>query len=112
DHIAAIDNTSRKLLQERRRPVGVGFFFSMGHSTVVFVIALALGLAIKTLVQGVVSDDGEIKNVGGVIGTSVSGVFLIVIGVLNLLILFDILGVYRRMRHGEYDRRSLHQELV
>ncbi|HKB35284.1 MAG TPA: HoxN/HupN/NixA family nickel/cobalt transporter [Gemmataceae bacterium] len=112
DHISAIDNTTRKLLQERRRPVGVGFFFSMGHSTVVFVIALALGLAIKTLVQGVVSDNGEIKNVGGVIGTSVSGVFLIVIGVLNLLILLDILGVYRRMRHGEYDRRSLHQELV
>ena len=112
DHISAIDNTTRKLLQERRRPVGVGFFFSMGHSTVVFVIALALGLAIKTLVQGVVSDKGELKNVGGVIGTSVSGVFLIVIGVLNLLILLDILGVYRRMRHGEYDRRSLHQELV
>jgi len=112
DHISAIDNTTRKLLQERRRPVGVGFFFSMGHSTVVFVIALALGLAIKTLVQGVVSDGGELRNVGGVIGTSVSGVFLIVIGVLNLLILFDILRVYRRMRQGEYDRYSLHQELV
>ena len=112
DHISAIDNTTRKLLQERRRPVGVGFFFSMGHSTVVFVIALALGLAIKTLVQGVVSDKGELRNVGGVIGTSVSGVFLIVIGVLNLLILLDILGVYRRMRRGQYDRHSLHKELV
>jgi len=112
DHISAIDNTTRKLLQERRRPVGVGFFFSMGHSTVVFVIALALGLAIKTLVQGVVSDRGGLRNVGGLIGTSVSGVFLIVIGVLNLLILLDILGVYRRMRHGEYDRHSLHRELV
>jgi len=112
DHISAIDNTTRKLLQERRRPVGVGFFFSMGHSTVVFVIALALGLAIKTLVQGVVSDRGELRNVGGLIGTSVSGVFLIVIGVLNLLILLDILGVYRRMRQGAYDRHSLHGELV
>ena len=112
DHISAIDNTTRKLLQERRRPVGVGFFFSLGHSTVVFVIALALGLAIKTLVQGVVSDRGQLGNVGGLIGTSVSGVFLIVIGVLNLLILLDIVGVYRRMRRGEYDRHSLHQELV
>ena len=112
DHISAIDNATRKLLQERKRPVGVGFFFSLGHSTVVFVIALALGLAIKTLVQGIVSDNGQLKNAGGFIGTTVSGVFLIVIGVLNLLILLDIVAVYRRMRRGDYDRDSLHQELA
>src|SRR5256885_14529173 len=53
DHISAIDNTTRKLLQQRQKPVGVGFFFSLGHSTVVFLIAVALGLAIKTLLQGV-----------------------------------------------------------
>jgi nickel/cobalt transporter (NiCoT) family protein len=112
DHISAIDNTTRKLLQQRGRPVGVGFFFSLGHSTVVLLIALLLGLAIRSLVQSVAGDGGQLKNLGGLIGTSVSGVFLIVIGVLNLLILLDILRVYRRMRRGAYDRGSLHQELV
>jgi high-affinity nickel-transport protein len=112
DHIAAIDNTTRKLLQERKRPMGVGFFFSLGHSTVVFLIALLLGLAVKSLVQGVVSNSGELRSVGGLIGTSVSGVFLIVIGVVNLLVLLDIAGVYRRMKRGQYDRGALQQELV
>jgi nickel/cobalt transporter (NiCoT) family protein len=112
DHISAIDNTTRKLLQERNKPVGVGFFFSLGHSTVVLLIALLLGLAVKSLVQGVVSENGQLRNLGGLVGTSVSGVFLIVIGVLNLLILLDIVRVYRQMRRGEHDRDSLQQELV
>ncbi|MBO0682644.1 MAG: HoxN/HupN/NixA family nickel/cobalt transporter [Candidatus Dormibacteraeota bacterium] len=112
DHIAAIDNTTRKLLQEKRRPVGVGFFFSLGHSTVVFLIAVLLGLAVKTVVQSVVSGSGELNRLGGLLGTSVSGVFLVVIGVLNLLILLDILRLYRRMRRGQYDRDGLQQELV
>ena len=112
DHISAIDNATRKLLQERKRPIGVGFFFSLGHSTVVLIIALALGLAIKTLVQGVVGDGGQLKNLGGLVGTSVSGAFLIVIGVINLMILLDILGVYRRMRRGDYDHESLQREVV
>jgi high-affinity nickel-transport protein len=112
DHISAIDNTTRKLLQERKRPVAVGFFFSLGHSTVVFLIAAILGFAVKTILQSVVSGNGELRNVGGLLGTSVSGVFLIVIGLLNLVILLDILRVYRRMRRGQYDRGSLHQELV
>src|ERR1700745_1875074 len=60
DHISAIDNTTRKLLQSGRRPVGVGFFFSLGHSTVVFLIAVALGFAVKWIVQGVVSDGGAL----------------------------------------------------
>src|SRR5256885_10827314 len=72
DHISAIDNTTRKLLQQGRKPVGVGFFFSLGHSTVVLLIAVALGLAIKTLVEGVVGGNGQLAHVGGLIGTSVS----------------------------------------
>src|SRR5437588_8795800 len=87
DHISAIDNTTRKLLQTGRKPVGVGFFFSLGHSTVVLLIAVALGLAVKALVTSVVSDNGQLKSIGGLIGTSVSGVFLVAIGVLNLLVL-------------------------
>ena len=112
DHISAIDNTTRKLLQGGRRPMGVGFFFSLGHSTVVFLIAIALGLAVKWIVQGVVSDGGELKVIGAAAGTMVSGAFLILIGVLNLLVLIDIVRVYRKMRRGEYDRDSLETELV
>jgi high-affinity nickel-transport protein len=112
DHISAIDNTTRKLLQERRRPMAVGFFFSLGHSTVVLLITLALGLAVSWLVSGVVDGNGHLRSLGRLVGTSVSGSFLLLIGVLNLVILLDIVRVYRRMRRGEYDRGTLHHELV
>lgn len=112
DHITAIDNTTRKLLQSGRKPVGVGFFFSLGHSTVVFLIAVALGFAVKWVVQGVVSDNGQMRSIGGAAGTLVSGAFLILIGILNLVILLDIVRVYRGMRRGEYDRVGLEKELM
>jgi high-affinity nickel-transport protein len=112
DHISAIDNTTRKFLQEGRRPMGIGFFFSLGHSTVVFLIALALGLAAKWLVEGVIDRGGQLHSIGGLIGTSVSGAFLLLIGVLNLVILVGIVQVFRRMRQGEFDRLSLEHELV
>src|SRR3989440_1834509 len=112
DHIAAIDNTTRKLLQTGKKPVGVGFFFSLGHSTVVFLIAVALGLAVKSIVQGVVGANGELRDIGGAVGTLVSGTFLVVIGIVNLAVLIDIVRVYRSMRRGEYDRDSLETELV
>jgi high-affinity nickel-transport protein len=92
--------------------VGVGFFFSLGHSTVVFLIAVALGLAVKSIVQGVVNGNGELKSVGGAVGTMVSGGFLVLIGIMNLVILLDIIRVYRKMRRGEYDRTGLETELV
>jgi len=111
DHIAAIDSTTRKLLQRGRKPVGVGFFFSLGHSTVVLLIAVALGLAVKSIVQGVVGG-GELGNIGGAVGTLVSGGFLVLIGLMNLVILLDIVRVYRKMRRGEYDRESLDAELA
>ncbi|HYS01373.1 MAG TPA: HoxN/HupN/NixA family nickel/cobalt transporter [Candidatus Eisenbacteria bacterium] len=112
DHISAIDNTTRKLLQEGKKPLGVGFFFSLGHSTVVFLIALGLGFATQFVVTNVVSGSGSLKNTGGLIGTAVSGVFLVLIGILNLIILLDIVRLYRRMRAGEYDERALEHELV
>ena len=112
DHISAIDNTTRKLLQEGKKPLGVGFFFSLGHSTVVFLIALALGFATQFVVTRVISANGELKSVGGLIGTGVSGVFLLLIGILNLIILLDIIRLFRRMRAGEHDRQSLEHELV
>src|SRR5713226_190281 len=112
DHISAIDNTTRKLLQDGRKPVGVGFFFSLGHSTVVLLIAVALGLAVKSIVEGVVGGNGQLKSIGGSVGTLVSGGFLVLIGLLNLVILVDIIRVYRKMRRGEYDRDGLENELV
>src|SRR5439155_2177241 len=107
-----IDNTTRKLLQEGKKPLGVGFFFSLGHSTVVFLIALALGVATQFVVTNVVTANGQLKNLGGLIGTGVSGVFLLLIGIVNLIILLDILKLFRRMRAGEYDRDALEHELV
>src|SRR6266851_1463570 len=83
DHISAIDNTTRKLLQDGHRPVGVGFFFSLGHSTVVFLIAAALGLAVKWIVEGVSGNGGELRIVGSFVAGLVSGGFLVVIGLMN-----------------------------
>jgi len=94
DHISAIDNTTRKLLQDRKRPVGVGFFFSLGHSTVVFLIALLLGFAVKSVVDSVVADNGQLRALGGIVGTGVSGLFLLLIGVLNLIILLGFMGFF------------------
>jgi nickel/cobalt transporter (NiCoT) family protein len=112
DHISAIDNTTRKLLQDRKRPVAVGFFFSLGHSSVVFLIALLLGFAVRTIVSSVIADDGQLRDIGGVIGTGVSGLFLLLIGLLNLIILLDIVSIFRRMRRGEFSRSSLEEHLV
>ncbi len=112
DHIAAIDNTTRKLLQDGKKPVGVGFFFSLGHSTVVFLVAAALGLAVKWIVDGVISNGGQLRNIGGELSTIVSGGFLILIGVLNLLVLIDIIRVYRRLKVGGYDDKSLEIDLT
>src|ERR1700682_5019703 len=72
DHKPAMHNTTRKLLQDGRKPVGVGFFFSLGHSTVVFLIAVALGLTVKWILDGVVSDSGRLRGIGGMLGTTVS----------------------------------------
>jgi high-affinity nickel-transport protein len=75
-------------------------------------IAVALGLAVKSIVQGVIGDNGQLRNLGGVVSTLVSGGFLVLIGVLNLVILLDIVRVYRKMRRGEYDRKGLEEELI
>jgi high-affinity nickel-transport protein len=112
DHISAIDNTTRKLLQEGKKPLGVGFFFSIGHSTVVFLIAVALGIATQFVQSNIVNGGGQLKNVGGLIGTGVSGAFLLLIGILNLIILLDIIKLFRRMKTGDFDRHELEHQLV
>src|SRR5438874_2805976 len=112
DHISAIDNTTRKLLQEGKKPLGVGFFFSLGHSTVVLLIAVALGFATQFVQSSVVNENGQLKSIAGLIGTGISGAFLLLIGILNLIILIDIIKLFRRMKAGDYDRQSLEHQLV
>src|SRR5713101_4206223 len=90
DHIAAIDNTTRKLVNDGRRPLSVGFFFSLGHSTIVFLLALLLNFGIRALNRAVKNSNSTLHNVTGIFGTAVSGTFLYLIAALNLVVLFGI----------------------
>ena len=111
DHIAAIDNTTRKLMAEGKRPLSVGFWFSLGHSSIVFGLVLLLSLGIKALVGQVENEGSSLQQTTGLIGTTVSGVFLLLIGIINLIILRQILGVFRQMRRGQYDEEELEEHL-
>ena len=111
DHIAAIDNTTRKLVSDGKRPLSVGFFFSLGHSTIVFVMALLLNFGIRALDEQVKNDNSGLRNVTGVIGTTVSGTFLYIIALLNLIILIGIVKVFREMRTGRYSDEELDAQL-
>jgi nickel/cobalt transporter (NiCoT) family protein len=102
DHIGAIDNTTRKLMEDGQRPLSVGFFFSLGHSTVVFAVAALFAFGVKGLTG---------NKAAGLVGPVVSGTFLFLIGILNLIVLVSIVRVFRRMRQGDYDERRLEEEL-
>ena len=102
DHIAAIDNVTRKLIQTGERPVGVGFFFSLGHSTVV-VLATAFIAVTALAMQGRLS---AFRDIGGVVGTLVSALFLFAIAAMNLFVLNGVWRAFRRVRRGE----SYHEE--
>lgn len=108
DHIATIDNTVRKLVQQKQDPLGVGFYFSLGHSTVVFFMAVAAALATRWTQHAL----PHLKEVGGLIGTTVSGAFLLVIGIINLLIWLEIYGIFRKMRLGQHDPEALEHLLL
>ena len=111
DHIAAIDNTTRKLMSDGQRPLGVGFFFSLGHSTVVFGLALLLSAGLKAVAGPVEQGSSALHRYTGMIGTSISGVFLYLIAAVNVVILVGILRVFRRMRGGDYDEAALEEQL-
>ncbi|BBZ38520.1 HoxN/HupN/NixA family nickel/cobalt transporter [Mycobacterium conspicuum] len=111
DHIAAIDNTTRKLMSDGRRPLAVGFFFSLGHSTVVFGLALLLATGVKAVIGPVQDDSSRLHHYTGLIGTGVSGVFLYLIALLNVVVLVGILRVFARLRRGEYDSEQDGAEL-
>ena len=110
DHIAAIDNTTRKLMADGQRPMGVGFFFSLGHSSVVLGLSVAIALAAGA-VASQVGDSSGLHNLGGYIGTSVSAFFLYLIAAINLVILAGIVRIFRDMRRGHYDEETLERKL-
>jgi len=111
DHISAIDNTTRKLMAEGQRPMGVGFFFSLGHSSVVTALAIALNFGIKSLGVQVKDDKSALHHYTGLIGTSVSGAFLVLIALLNLVVLISVLKVFTAMRKGTYNEAELEKHL-
>jgi high-affinity nickel-transport protein len=111
DHISAIDNTTRKLMSEGQRPLAVGFFFSLGHSSVVATLAILLNFGIKALGGELKNEDSALHHYTGLIGTSVSGTFLMLIAILNLIILVSIVGVFIQMRKGAYSEEELEKHL-
>jgi high-affinity nickel-transport protein len=112
DHLAAIDNTTRKLMSDGQRPVTVGFWFSLGHSSVVLTACALLGLGVKAMSSGISDDDSGLHKITGTVGPTVSGTFLALIAVINLVILLGILKVFREMRGGAYDEAALEEQLA
>ena len=111
DHIAAIDNTTRKLMAEGKRPLSVGFWFSLGHSTIVFALAFLISVGVRALDGPVRRGNSNLHQVTNLVGTLVSGCFLYVIAAINVVILLGIIKVFRQMRTGAYNERQLVAQL-
>ena len=111
DHISAIDNTTRKLMADGKRPLTVGFWFSLGHSTIVFALAFLIAVGVRALDSPVKDDNSSLHQVTGWIGTLVSGFFLYIIAAINIVILLAIIKVFREMRSGRYNERELEEQL-
>src|SRR6478672_5815560 len=112
DHISAIDNTTRKLIHDGKRPLSVGFWFSLGHSTVVFLLALGISVGVRSLDAPLTHRGSSLHSVTGWVGTTISGTFLYLIAALNVLILMGILKLFRNMKNGEYDEAALEDHLA
>jgi nickel/cobalt transporter (NiCoT) family protein len=112
DHIAAIDNTTRKLVNDGQRPLSVGFFFSLGHSSVVFLLAVLLNFGIRGLDGQVRNSSSQLQDTANIVGTLVSGVFLFLIAAVNIVILASIIKMFREMRAGAYDDQELEAQLA
>jgi nickel/cobalt transporter (NiCoT) family protein len=108
DHIAAIDNIVRKLVQQRKNPIGVGFFFSLGHSSVVLIMSVLLAISVQWAQKKL----PQWQEMGTVIGTVISGCFLLFIGILNAIILLDLQKVFVKMRKGSYNEEEVEELLL
>jgi high-affinity nickel-transport protein len=111
DHIAAIDNTTLMIMSVGKRPLSVGFFFSLGHSTIVFGLAFLLSVGVRALSGPVQNSGSTLHKATNVIGTTVSGSFLYAIAILNILILVSIVRIFFQMRRGAYNEQELEQQL-
>ena len=111
DHISCIDNTTRKLMADGKRPLGTGFFFSFGHSTVVVAVGVGITIAARAVFGAVVNPNSAYETAGGAIGTTLSAAFLYLIAILNLIVLAGIFKVFREMRNGTYDEAQLEAQL-
>jgi high-affinity nickel-transport protein len=111
DHISAIDNTTRKLMSDGKRPLGTGFFFALGHSTLIVVVGVGLGVAAKAVFGAVVRPSSGYEIIGGVAGTSMAAGFLYLIAGLNVVVLAGILKVFRGLRAGLFDEAELERQL-
>jgi nickel/cobalt transporter (NiCoT) family protein len=107
DHIAAIDNTTRKLLNDGKRPLTVGTWFSLGHSTIVFGLILALVVALD-YISRVTS---ALSSVGAVVGTLISGIFLFIIGLVNVIIVVDVYRIFKGLRDRQLDQKALDEQM-
>jgi high-affinity nickel-transport protein len=108
DHISAIDNVTRKLMQENKRPVAVGFCFSLGHSTIVVGLTVLIALTAAAIQKNFPG----LQNIGGLIGTSVSALFLFVIAAINMLVLWEIFRAFCKVKNGgEYNEQTLDEFL-
>ncbi len=111
DHISCIDNTTRKLMADGKRPLATGYFFSLGHSTIVVGVGVGVTFAARAVFGAVVNPSSAYETAGGAAGTVVSASFLYLIAVLNLVVLSGILKVFREMRRGTYDEAELEAQL-
>jgi high-affinity nickel-transport protein len=111
DHISCIDNTTRKLMADGKRPLGTGFFFSFGHSTIVVAVGVGITVAARAVFGAVVNPSSAYETAGGAAGTLVSAGFLYLIALLNLIVLSGIFKVFRDMRRGVYDEAELEAQL-
>ena len=108
DHISAVDDTTRYLMQRGKKPLGVGFFFSLGHSTIVVAMSLAIAIAAESVQKRIPG----LQKLGGTLGASISGTFLLVIAVLDFIILLGILDVWKKTKSGEYDQQELDELMM
>src|SRR5215210_9364484 len=111
DHIASIDNTTRKLVGEGRSSVSAGFWFSLGHSSVVFVASLLLVAGVRSVADVVQNENSQVGQTLALVGTIVAGTFLVLIGLMNLVAAVGIARVFRRMRTGQFDEAELEHHL-
>jgi len=111
DHISAIDNVTRKLMADGQRPLATGFFFALGHSSIIVAVGVGISIAARAVFGAVVNPTSAYETLGGIVGTGLAACFLYLIAALNLIVLAGIARVFRDMRRGTYSEEELERQL-